>query len=83
MMTTNRQEVESDYDLFIFLKGMGIAFRKANGFFCLPYKLVVLSGAMPVKSLLCSREREQPQIPFSWWEKHKMSPSEAAGPQET
>lgn len=50
MMTTNRQEVGSEHTLLIFLKGMEIAFRKPNGFFCLPSKFAVLWGVMPVKS---------------------------------
>lgn len=53
MKTTNRQEVGAEYVLFIFLKGMEMAFTKPNGFcffFCLPYKLVVLLRVMPVKS---------------------------------
>lgn len=48
--TTNSHEVGSEYSLLIFLKGMEIAFRKPNGFLCLPYTLAVLLGMMPVKS---------------------------------
>lgn len=44
MMSTNKQEVGSERVLFIFLKGMEIAFRKPNGFFCLSYKSVVWLG---------------------------------------
>jgi hypothetical protein len=65
MMTTNRQEIESEYILFIFLKGMEIAFRKPNGFFCLPYKWYYHLVVMPVKPWLCSRKRlpsDSPQM---------------------
>lgn len=68
---------------FIFLKGVETAFRKPGGLFCLPYKLVVWLGVMPVKSWLGSGKRitsDPLQLMGKAW---TCSPNGTASPQET
>lgn len=43
-MSKNRQDVGSEYTLFILLKGVETAFRKPNGFFCLPLQTCGMTG---------------------------------------
>ena len=44
IMSKNRQDVGSEYTLFILLKGVETAFRKPNGFFCLPLQTCGMTG---------------------------------------
>lgn len=82
MRTTKRQEVGSEYVLFIFLKGVEIAFRKTNGFSVSPTNLWYDWGWCQW-NLDFVPGREQPPIPPADEKSINISPNGAPGPQET
>lgn len=83
MTTTKRPEVGSEYVLFIFLKGMEIAFRKPNGFFCLPYQLVVRFGGDASPNLTLLQEEGNLRFPGVDGKSRSVSPDGAVRPLET